>query len=58
MHTRLLAARSSCAETESLLRFAVAIGDRAIEIGFETLCTTAAELIEDLSNACAKGLLQ
>jgi DNA replication protein DnaC len=37
---------------------AVAIGYRAIQNGFETLCTTAAELIEDLSNASAKGLLQ
>jgi len=37
---------------------AVAIGYRAIQNGFDTLCTTAAELIEDLSNASAKGLLQ
>jgi DNA replication protein DnaC len=37
---------------------AVAIGYRAIQNGFETLCTTAAELIEDLSNASAKGKLQ
>ena len=37
---------------------AVAIDYRAIQNGFETLCTTAAELIEDLSNASAKGLLQ
>ena len=37
---------------------AVAIGYRAIQNGFETLCTTAAKLIEDLSNASAKGLLQ
>jgi DNA replication protein DnaC len=37
---------------------AVAIGYRAIQNGFETLCTTAAELIEDLSNASAKGLLR
>jgi DNA replication protein DnaC len=37
---------------------AVAIGYRAIQNGFETLCTTAAELIEDLSNASAKGRLQ
>ena len=36
---------------------AVAIGYRAIQNGFDTLCTTAAELIEDLSNASAKGLL-
>jgi len=36
---------------------AVAIGYRAIQNGFETLCTTAAKLIEDLSNASAKGLL-
>jgi DNA replication protein DnaC len=35
----------------------VAIGYRAIQNGFDTLCTTAAELIEDLSNASAKGLL-
>jgi DNA replication protein DnaC len=37
---------------------AVAIGYRAIQNGFETLCTTAAELIEDLSNASKKGHLQ
>ena len=37
---------------------AVAIGYRAIQNGFETLCTTAAELIEALSNASAKGRLQ
>jgi len=37
---------------------AVAIGYRAIQNGFETLCTTAAKLIEDLSNASAKGQLQ
>src|SRR6202023_342683 len=37
---------------------AVAIGDRAIQNGFETLFTTAAELIEDLSNAGKKGHLQ
>jgi DNA replication protein DnaC len=37
---------------------AVAIGYRAIQNGFETLCTTAAELIEDLSNASHKGRLQ
>jgi hypothetical protein len=37
---------------------AVAIGYRAIQNGFETLCTTAAELIEDLSNVSAKGILQ
>jgi DNA replication protein DnaC len=36
---------------------AVAIGYRAIQNGFETLCITAAKLIEDLSNASAKGLL-
>ncbi len=36
---------------------AIAIGYRAIQNGFETLCTTAAKLIEDLSNASAKGLL-
>src|SRR5499433_3406140 len=30
---------------------AVAIGYRAIQNGFETLCATAAQLIEDLSNA-------
>ena len=36
---------------------AVAIGYRAIQNGFETLCTTAAKLIEDLSNASTKGLL-
>jgi DNA replication protein DnaC len=39
-------------------RLAVAIGYRAIQNGFETLCTTAAELIEVLSNASAKGRLQ
>ena len=33
---------------------AVAIGYRAIQNGFETLFTTAAELIEDLSNASKK----
>jgi len=37
---------------------AVAIGYRAIQNGFDTVCTTAAKLIEDLSNASAKGLLQ
>src|SRR5271167_1454660 len=37
---------------------AVAIGYRAIQNGFETFCTTAAELIEDLSNAGKKGHLQ
>jgi DNA replication protein DnaC len=37
---------------------AVAIGYRAIQNGFETLCTTAAKLIEDLSNASRKGDLQ
>src|SRR5499425_1701646 len=37
---------------------AIAIGYRAIQNGFETLCTTAAELIEDLSNASKKGRLQ
>src|SRR5215831_11584993 len=37
---------------------AVAIGYRAIQNGFETFCTTAAELIEDLSNASRKGQLQ
>jgi DNA replication protein DnaC len=36
---------------------AVAIGYRAIQNGFETLCTTAAELIEDLPNASRKGRL-
>jgi len=35
----------------------VAIGYRAIQNGFDTLCTTAAQLIEDLSNASAKGHL-
>src|SRR5499425_1007096 len=34
---------------------AVAIGYRAIQNGFETLFSTAAELIEDLSNAGKKG---
>ena len=37
---------------------AVAIGYRAIQNGFETLCTTAAKLVEDLSNASQKGQLQ
>jgi DNA replication protein DnaC len=37
---------------------AVAIGYRAIQNGFEALFTTAAELIEDLSNAGKKGHLQ
>jgi DNA replication protein DnaC len=37
---------------------AVALGYRAIQNGFETLFTTAAELIEDLSNASKKGHLQ
>ena len=37
---------------------AVAIGYRAIQNGFETLCTTAAELVEELSNASRKGCLQ
>jgi DNA replication protein DnaC len=37
---------------------AVAVGYRAIQNGFETLFTTAAELIEDLSNASKKGRLQ
>ena len=37
---------------------AVAIGYRAIQNGFETLCTTAAELVEDLSNASKRGCLQ
>jgi DNA replication protein DnaC len=37
---------------------AVAIGYRAIQNGFETLCTTAAELIENLSNASKRGQLQ
>jgi hypothetical protein len=37
---------------------AVTIGYRAIQNGFETLFTTAAELIEDLSNASRKGRLQ
>ena len=37
---------------------AVAIGYRAIQNGFETLCTTAAELVEQLSNASKKGCLQ
>jgi DNA replication protein DnaC len=37
---------------------AVAIGYRAIQNGFETLCVNAAELIENLSNASQKGQLQ
>jgi DNA replication protein DnaC len=39
-------------------QLAVAIGYRAIQNGFETLCTTAAELVEELSNASQKGRLQ
>ncbi|MBV9179747.1 MAG: ATP-binding protein [Acidobacteria bacterium] len=34
---------------------AVAIGYRAIQNGFETFCATAAQLIEDLSNATRRG---
>jgi DNA replication protein DnaC len=37
---------------------AVAIGQRSIQNGFETLFTTAAELIKDLSNASKRGHLQ
>jgi DNA replication protein DnaC len=37
---------------------AVAIGYRAIQNGFETLCANAAELIEGLSNASKRGELQ
>src|SRR6516164_4637261 len=37
---------------------AVALGYRAIQNGFETLCASAAELIENLSNASARGQLQ
>src|SRR6266478_5427828 len=37
---------------------AVAIGYRAIQNGVETLFTTAAELIEDLSNVSKQGHLQ
>jgi DNA replication protein DnaC len=37
---------------------AVAIGYRAIQNGFETFCTTAAELIDDLSNASKIGDLR
>jgi DNA replication protein DnaC len=37
---------------------AVAIGYRDIQNGFETLCTNAAELVEDLSNASKQGRLQ
>ena len=36
---------------------AIAIGYRAIQNGFETFCTTAAELVEDLSNAGKRGQL-
>jgi DNA replication protein DnaC len=36
---------------------AIAIGYRAIQNGFETLFTTAIQLIEDLSNASRKGRL-
>src|SRR5215472_13481898 len=37
---------------------AIAIGYRAIQNGFETFFTTAARLIEDLSNASKRGQLQ
>ena len=37
---------------------AIAIGYRAIQNGFETFFTTAAKLIEDLSNASKRGQLQ
>jgi DNA replication protein DnaC len=37
---------------------AVAIGYRAIQNGFETLCVTAAELIEELSYASKRGQMQ
>src|ERR1700758_5766192 len=37
---------------------AVAIGYRAIQNGFETLCADAAKLIEDLSRASQQGQLQ
>lgn len=37
---------------------AVALAYRAIQNGFESFCTTAAKLIEDLSNAGRKGQLQ
>jgi DNA replication protein DnaC len=37
---------------------AIAVGYRAIQNGFETFFTTAAELIEDLSNASKRGQLQ
>src|SRR6201998_3786683 len=37
---------------------AVSIGYMAIQHGFETLCATAAELIEELSNASRRGQLQ
>src|SRR5260370_8248173 len=37
---------------------AVAIGSRSLQNGFETLFTTAAELIEDLSNPSKRGNLQ
>jgi DNA replication protein DnaC len=37
---------------------AVAIGYRAIQNGFETFCTTAAELVEHLANTSQKGRLQ
>jgi DNA replication protein DnaC len=36
---------------------AVALGYRAIQNGFETLCITAAKLIEELSNASKQGRL-
>jgi DNA replication protein DnaC len=36
---------------------AIAIGYRAIQNGFETFCATAAELVEDLSNASKRGQL-
>jgi DNA replication protein DnaC len=37
---------------------AIAIGYRAIQNGFEAVCATAAELIEDLSNASKRGQLR
>lgn len=50
----ILHGKAGCGKTH----LAVAIGYRAIQNGFETLCTTAAELIEDLSNASKQGNLR
>jgi hypothetical protein len=49
---------SAAVENPPWGRATVAIGYRAIQNGFETLCTTAAELVEELSNTRKKGCLQ